>query len=199
MAGFAGRHDYDGGKDNKGLAEKIALRMHFLQRYHEADAKVFDCCQGAGLVWKNIRLEVAVKSYWGVDLKPRKGKLTLNSIGVLSRKLSDNVIDIDTYGEPWEHWLTMLRNVNQPTTVFLTWTSLCEMGMSNRVKQFVFGGQLQMPPSLYGKLWDYANAYLLTAPERHGLEIVECMESVNKTQSRYIGIHIRPRDSHQNR
>jgi hypothetical protein len=194
MPRFAGRHDYDGGKDNKRLAEKIAVRQYFLRKYHGSAARVFDCCQGAGLVWKKIRQSFDVKSYWGVDLKVRKGRVSMNSVEVLRRKLVDNVIDVDTYGEPWEHWLTLLPNVTQPTTVFLTSTSLCSLGMSNIVKQFVFGGQLQMPPSLYGKLWDYANAYLLTAPERHGLEIVECMESVNQTPSRYIGIHVRPKE-----
>lgn len=179
--------------DNKAMAEKLAVRLHFLRKYHADNAKVFDCCQGAGLIWKKIRQDLEVKSYWGVDLKVRKGRVAMNSVEVLRRKLADNVIDVDTYGEPWEHWLTMLPNITQPTTIFLTWTSLCSLGMSNVVKQFVFGGQLQMPPSLYGKLWDYANALLLTAPERHGLEIVECMESINKTPSRYIGIHVRPK------
>lgn len=179
--------------DNKFMAEKIAVRMHFLRKFHNGDARVFDACQGAGLIWSEIRGQFAVKSYWGVDLKVRKGRVAMNSVEVLRRKIKDNVIDVDTYGEPWEHWLAMLPNITQPTSVFLTWPSLCAINMSNLVKQFVFGGQLQMPPSLYGKLWDYANAMLLTAPERHGLEVVECMESVNKTPSRYIGIHVRPK------
>lgn len=183
----------DRSTDNKAMAEKLAIRLHFLRKYHSGNAKVFDCCQGACLIWSTIRKDIDVKSYWGVDLKVRKGRVSMNSVEVLRRKLTDNVIDVDTYGEPWEHWLTMLPNISQPTSIFLTWTSLCSLGMSNIVKQFVFGGQLQMPPSLYGKLWDYANASLLTAPERHGLEIVECMESVNKTPSRYIGIHVRPK------
>ena len=178
--------------DNKCLAEKIAVRKHFLRKFHPDNAKVFDCCQGAGLIWKTIRQEIPVDSYWGVDLKARAGRVAMDSVGILRRKLTDNVIDVDTYGEPWEHWLTMLPNVKQPTTVFLTWTSLCSINMSTIVKQYVFGGQLQMPPSLYGKLWDYANAYLLTAPERHGLEVGACMESVNKTPSLSIVIHIRP-------
>lgn len=193
VGGFKNRHKYDGGRDNKGLSEKVAVRMHFVRKFHQGNAKVFDACQGAGLVWKEIRSRIDVKSYWGVDLKPASGRITMNSLDVLSKPIKDNVIDVDTYGEPWEHWLKMLPNINQPTSVFLTWTSLCMMGMSTVVKQHVFGGQLQMPPSLYGKLWDYANAMLLTAPERYGLEIVECMESVNKTPSRYIGIHVRPK------
>lgn len=179
--------------DNKCMAEKIAVRLHFLRKYHVGNAKVFDACQGAGLIWKNIRQEFDVKSYWGVDLKAQKGRVAMDSVDVLRRKIVDNVIDVDTYGEPWQHWLTMLPNISQPTTIYLTWPSLCSINMSSIVKQFVFGGQLQMPPSLFGKLWDHANACLLTAPERHGLEIVECMESVNKTPSRYIGIHVRPR------
>ena len=179
--------------DNKYLAEKVALRTYFLRKYHQDNAKVFDCCQGAGLIWKTIRKEFKVASYWGVDLKARPGRVAMNSVDVLNRKLTDNVIDVDTYGEPWQHWLTMLPNIVQPTTVYLTWTSLCSINMSSIVKRHVFGGELRMPSSLFGKLWDYANATLLTAPEQHGLEIVECMETVNKTPSRYIGIHVRPK------
>jgi hypothetical protein len=179
--------------DNRCLAEKIAVRKHFLRKFHPDNAKVFACCQGTGLIWKTIRRDFQVASYWGVDLKASAGRVAMDSVSVLRRKLTDNVIDVDTYGEPWEHWLTMLPNVTQPTSVFLTWSSMCSINMSTIVKQHVFGGELHMPKSLYGKLWDYANAYLLTAPEQHGLEIVECMESLNKTPSRYIGIHIRPK------
>lgn len=179
--------------DNKFLDEKIAVRMHMLRRHHTTGAKVFDCCQGAGLIWSTIRQTFEVESYWGVDLKVRKGRVAMDSVAVLQRPLADNVIDIDTYGEPWTHFLAALPNVQRPTTFFLTWTSLCSLTMSNLVKQFVFGGQLQMPSSLFGKLWDYANAYLLTAPVQYGLEIVECVESVNKTPSRYIGMHVRPK------
>ncbi len=192
VAGFSNRHQYDGGRDNKFIAEKIAVRLHFLKKYHSDGARVFDCCQGAGLVWKHIRDTHHVASYWGVDVKPRKGQITMNSLTVLGNSLKDNVIDVDTYGEPWEHWLKMLPNITQPTTVFLTWTTLCLMGMSTAAKRFVFGGDLQMPPSLYGKLWDYANACLLAAPEQYGLEIVECCECTNTSATRYIGVHLRP-------
>lgn len=178
--------------DNKNMAQKTAVRLHFLRKYHADDARVFDCCQGAGLIWKTIRQEFEVASYWGVDVKTRPGGLKMDSVKVLEQGVKDNVIDIDTYGEPWAHWLKLLPKVNQPTTVFLTWTSMCSLNMSDVAKQFVFGGQLKMPPTLFGRLWDYANQALLAAPMQFGLQVVECQESVNETTTRYIGMHIKP-------
>ena len=48
VGGFSNRHPYDGGRDNKGLTEKVALRLHFIRKFHPENAHVFDCCQGAG-------------------------------------------------------------------------------------------------------------------------------------------------------
>jgi hypothetical protein len=178
--------------DNKNMAQKTAVRLHFLRRYHTGDARVFDCCQGSGLIWKAIRKEFEVSRYWGVDLKTRPGGLKMDSVKVLSQGVKDNVIDVDTYGEPWAHWLELLPRVKEPTTVFLTWTSMCSLNMSDVAKKFVFGGQLRMPPTLFGRLWDYANQSLLAAPIQFGLRVIECQESVNDTSTRYIGIHLRP-------
>jgi hypothetical protein len=108
--------------DNHDPSAKLALRRYFLEKYHaDGSAQVLDCCQGGGLLWKELRKTHAVASYWGVDVKPKKGRLKLDSIRILAQPgWPQNVIDIDTYGSPWKHWAAMLPNVSRPLTVFLT-------------------------------------------------------------------------------
>jgi hypothetical protein len=178
--------------DNANSSGKKALRMHFLRRYHEGNARVFDCCQGSGLVWGAVRKEFEVQTYFGVDIKAKSGRIAIDSVKIVSQGVNANVIDVDTYGEPWTHWLELLPHVKEPTTVFLTCGKIKIAGMSKRASTYVFGKSLRMPPLLFGKLWDYATAFLLSAPTRMGLEIVETIEAVSKNDTRYIGMHIKP-------
>lgn len=178
--------------DNASHSGKMSLRLHFLRKYHEDNARVFDCCQGAGLVWLSVRKEFQVKSYFGVDLKAKSGRIAIDSIKVLQQGVDANVIDVDTYGEPWTHWLELLKHIKEPTTVYLTMGSVSKLAMSHVASKYVFGKTLKMPPTLFAKLWDYANQVLLTAPENFGLEIVECQEALSKSNTRYVGMHVRP-------
>src|SRR5690606_24117030 len=95
-----------------------------LDRFHAAgEIRVFDACQADGVIWKNLRDEYGdrIASYWGVDLKPKRGRLKVDSIRVLqSGPMQENVIDIDTYGMPWKHFEAACRNLDKPTTIFLT-------------------------------------------------------------------------------
>jgi len=108
--------------DNHDPRAKLALRRYFLDKYHsDGSAQVLDCCQGGGLLWKELRKTHPVAAYWGLDLKPKKGRLKLDSVRVLAQPgWPHNVVDIDTYGSPWKHWEAMLPNVVRPLTVFLT-------------------------------------------------------------------------------
>lgn len=179
--------------DNAAQKSKQVLRLYFLQKYHTDDSRVFDCCQGSGLVWSEVRKQFAVSSYWGVDLKSKSGRISIDSVKVVKQGVKANVIDVDTYGEPWTHWMELLPHIKEPTTVFLTCGKISISTMSHRVINCVFGKSLRMPPTLTGSLWDYANKVLLSLPLSYGLEIVECMEAVSNNQTRYIGIHIQPR------
>lgn len=178
--------------DNADKEGKLALRLCFLREHHIDDARVFDCCQGSGLVWKAVRKKFTVKSYWGVDKKTKSGRVTIDSVRILNAGVSENVIDVDTYGEPWEHWLALLPHVKIPTTVFMTIGSVNPLSMSNVVKKVVFGRSLKMPPTLYAKLWDYAIETLLNAPHTHGLRVVDAREVESTNKTRHVGIHIVP-------
>lgn len=106
--------------DNKDPAAKLELRRHFLRTYHaRGPVHVLDCCQATGFLWRTLRAEFAVTSYWGLDLKPKKGRLQLDSVRVLQQRgWNQNVVDVDTYGSPWKHWAALLPNITQPKMHF---------------------------------------------------------------------------------
>lgn len=108
--------------DNHNLRSKLALRQRFLRKYHAGSRfSVLDCCEGSGRIWRYLRKEFPC-DVMGVDLKPAKGRLRLDSRRILELDwLSFDVVDIDTYGSPWGHWLNLLESLTQPATVFLTW------------------------------------------------------------------------------
>jgi hypothetical protein len=91
--------------DNHDPRAKLELRRYFLRKYHgDGLARVLDCCQGSGLLWGTLRQEFECESYWGLDLKRKPGRLSIDSSRVLAQPgWPQDVIDIDTYGSPWKH------------------------------------------------------------------------------------------------
>lgn len=109
--------------DNHSPDAKLELRRYFLRKYHAGDgaAHVMDCFQGGGKIWTKLQSEFTLGSYWGIDLKPRKGRLKLDSCRVLEQPgWTQNVIDLDAYGSPWKHFQAVARNAPHSVTVFLT-------------------------------------------------------------------------------
>lgn len=185
--------------DNANLAGKLALRRHFLRTYHAAEpARVFDCCQGSGVIWKTLRAEFEIASYWGVDVKEKKGRLKIRSERVIGQRgMVENVIDVDTYGSPWRHWAAILPVVDRPITVFLT-LGLVRMGGGGFIGNEALRAlglsfkRLELPASFQGRLGDLAASFLLALPYRHGLRIVEAREAPRAANARYIGVRMEP-------
>jgi hypothetical protein len=187
--------------DNANLGSKLALRRHMLKRHHAAGGlRVFDACQGEGVLWGKLRSEFAVDYYYGVDVKPKRGRLAIDSKRVLCQPgLNCNVIDIDTYGLPWDHWVAMLPTIVEPTTVFLTMALA-----SQRAKQKSGGSTLpKAVKSVLGipDAWDVskvftdqlcrlAAAHYLSMPAANGFRVVEAWESTRSARARYIAVRI---------
>ena len=56
-----------------------------------------------------------------MDVKPARGRVKVDSERILAMPGWDfDVIDIDTYGMPWGHWIAAVRNAKAAVTVFLT-------------------------------------------------------------------------------
>lgn len=180
--------------DNANLKSKLELRRHMLQRHHgDGDIRVFDCCQGSGVIWNRLRSDFALKSYWGVDVKSKKGRLKIDSRRVVCQPdLRCNVIDIDTYGMPWDHWLGLLPNISEPTTVFLT-IGLVTMGGGSALSKSV-RSSIEIPadwplsPVFTEELVRVSVATFISMPAANGYRVVEAWESTRGARARYIAV-----------
>ena len=187
--------------DNHDPQKKLELRRYFLRKYHaDKPPDVMDCCQGGGVLWRELRKEFAVASYWGLDLKPKKGRLKLDSVRVLQQPgWPQNVVDVDTYGDCWAHWEAMLPNIAKPTTVFLTRGH----GGPNRITLSMYeliaiGITIprihKMGGGITHTLGGIAISYCLTKTCDYGNILVEAVEAVSDGNARYIGVRLQPQN-----
>jgi len=148
-------------------------------------------------MWNELRRTHPVASYWGLDVKPKKGRMKIDSLRVVAQDgLDQDVIDVDTYGSPWKHWFAILRNVNRPITVFLTIGSTMIKGATDSAVLAALGCQfinLKLPESFYGKLDEIGVTYSLAMGCRFA-SIVEAVESVSTGNARYLGVRLEPKE-----
>ena len=183
--------------DNHNLGAKLALRRHFLRRYHaDGGAQVFDCCQATGKIWNELRREFVCASYWGVDLKPKKGRLKVDSVRVLDQPgWPQNIVDVDTYGSPWKHWSALLRHGPDAVTVFLT-IGLVKIGGGNYDRSILamLGlefKRLKLPKAIGTRIGENSVATCIGRARDHGYEIIEAQEVDNPGgTARYIGVRL---------
>jgi hypothetical protein len=181
--------------DNGDLSAKINLRKYFLDKYHQGKFSVFECCQGEQKIWGKLK-KLYLCDVWGVDLKPKKGRLKLDSERYLAKSgWQEDVIDIDTYGSPWDHFFAMLPNVSKPVTCFLTIgnTGLTKLSPnSHGAKHIKFPSNT--PPSLVGKVMSENDVSLLL-PRCYDYAIIvaealRCRSS--SSNAVYIGLRLQP-------
>ena len=186
--------------DNHNPAAKLELRRYFLRKYHaDGSAQVLDCCQGGGLLWNRLRDEFATMSYWGLDVKPKKGRLKLDSARILAQPgWPQDVVDVDTYGSPWKHWAAMLPNVARPMTVFLT----IGRGGPNRIRLgraeldamgLTLPTVRKMSGAITHNLAEIAVSYCLAMSCDYGIILMEAVEAVSGGNARYIGVRLEPK------
>jgi hypothetical protein len=201
---------YVAGGHNIGFITKVALRRYFLETYHKDEPiRVFDCCQGEGAIWGKLRTEFPVAEYWGVDNakeKLRAGRLVIDSKRILAQGVRQNVIDVDTYGSPWKHWLALLaaRNDSATLTVFLTfgrgtfgsgWDDAMVDSLGLRFKR------LTLPDGLIAKVCSVSGIqHCLGRAGEFGYKIVDCREAIphrdfkvevgHARKARYFGVRI---------
>jgi hypothetical protein len=183
--------------DNSSVPAKLALRRYFLKRYHaDRPPHVIDCCVGEGVLWGRLRKEFAVASYLPIDKKNIPGRLRVNdSARILELPgLRADVIDVDTYGLPWRHWIAIIRGMDRPTTVFLTIGRLFMAGGSrlSREEADALGlsfRKLKLPTSLSGRLCPLAIDRLLGLAPANGLRVIEARE-VSGHHVQYVGVRL---------
>ena len=181
--------------DNHNLKAKLDLRRYFLRKYHaDGSANVLDCCQGDGIIWSHLRGEFKIANYWGIDIKRKPGRLMIDSARILQQPgWPQNIIDVDTYGHPWSHWISLLPRVSQPITVFMTIGQLSFDGAPlNALCRSALGlPQWKIPRAIGLKLNSLAIGYLLTFATNYA-KITEAIEAENNGNARYFGLRLEP-------
>jgi hypothetical protein len=168
-----------------------------MKKYHgDGLAKVMDCCQSEGVIWRVLSEEFAISSYWGMDEKHKSGRLKIDSSRVLAQHgWQQNIIDIDTYGSPWKHWNSLYSTVEHSCTVFLTWGLVMQGGGSNLGKdtmQALGLGEIKVPPSFSRYLAKISLEYHLFNMVDRDILITEAVEAVSHGNARYIGLRLDP-------
>lgn len=186
--------------DNSQLEAKLELRRHFLRRFHEAaPPTVLDCCAGHGVLWAALREEFQIGPYLGLDLdQKKKGQLRVDSRRFLAAgDVEHDVIDIDTYGQPWGHWSALLPHLVQPATVFLTIGQLVRGTVGSLQKKALdalgLGGITRLPKGFHTKLAEIAVSHCLTRSYDYGIVIEYAAEVESHNRNvRYIGVRLTP-------
>lgn len=110
--------------DNANLDLKLELRRRVLRTAQLGPLRVLDLYAGQGKLWGRLRSEFPVQAYTPCDVRPRMpGTLKANVTPLFVEAItasSYNVVDIDTYGEPWETWAAVARRTRERSAIFLT-------------------------------------------------------------------------------
>lgn len=179
--------------DNGNALSKLELRRHFLRRYHTGAAPlVFDAFQGSGLLWRQLRSEFDAR-YWGVDVKPKPGRLKIDSLRVLNQPgWIYDVVDLDAYWNPWKHWKAVLDFASQSVTVFLTIgiKGAFPAAYAEAVECLGLGKLTpRVPQSIKARLSQRAVPQVL-AQAFTRFDVLEAAEAPPSAGARYIGIRL---------
>lgn len=180
--------------DNAHLEDKLALRRYFLTKHAAEPFTVIDCCAGSGHIWNPLRKEYRC-SYFGIDVKQKNGRLRAESQRILQAGATADVIDIDTYGSPWEHWLNVLPFINKKTIVFITIGST-HTGNQQKAALEISGlrfNQLRCPPTLSAKFKEIIASCCVAQCYNHGILIAEA-QKVEYKRVCYIGLCLKKGD-----
>src|SRR5437899_8556722 len=115
---------------------KFHIRRITLEQARLGQLRVLDLCAGEGTVWRSMKRIAPIADYVPVDIAPRLPG-TLQGDVMDSRFLSAfdlsqfNVVDIDTYGEPWKPWRDIFERLTKKTVVFLTHGAVSSPGGAN--------------------------------------------------------------------
>jgi len=184
--------------DNSHLGTKLHLRRHFLEKYHAGKAtRVLDCCCGSRALWDVLAKEHEVR-YLGIDKKATgREHLRMDSIRFLeaSGPLAFDVVDVDTYGEPWAHWFALLAREWDELTVFLTVgavTTGAARNLSTRALEHMgLTFHEKLPAGLRGKLVERATSYCLTMSCDIVHTPLEALEATPSGSARYFGLRLK--------
>lgn len=178
--------------DNHNLAAKVELRRRMLAG--RADFSVMDCFSGeAEAIWSVLRKEFRVAEYLALDIKRKKGRLAIDSLKILKgQRWEHDVIDLDAYGSPWEHWGEVLKSTrHQEITIFLTiGTSM--LGSLSRWALKSLGVPENTPVGMHRQLSEKCVSSCLSKLYNYGWMVASAHEALNPGgNARYMGVTLK--------
>lgn len=180
-------------RDNVGINAKLDLRREYLKNRTSGPLDVLDCCQGSKLIWGTLQKEFHLRTYFGVDVKKQRGRIKVDSSRILAQRgWHWNVIDVDTYGSPWNHFVSIVQNATLPVTVFLTIGKPNWAIMSGGNHTF-FQFPDHTPQSLRGAIpFRLDVAFALDYAQKHGT-VESASEAEHNGAARYLAVRYKPR------
>lgn len=181
--------------DNSNTASKLLLRRYYLDRYHQHGGLVFDCCQAEQHLWSILRQEYPQMRYFGVDLKPKPGRLVVDSTRLIGSIPNIDVYDVDTYGDPMAQLERICQTLNRPTTVFLTWGYSAAGGGINLTKAAFRACKIpkDTPKSLLLRYLPTIQKICCSVPLQYDIIMSDVMEAPRAKNCCYFGMRLEPR------
>jgi hypothetical protein len=177
--------------DNHNLAAKLDLRRAMILA---GPVTVLDCFSGQDeAIWSVLRKEFSVTEYLALDIKKKRNRLKIDSLRYLqNQKWKHDIVDLDAYGSPWEHWQEVLKSDRQgEITVFLTIGSAVFGRLSNFARN-AMGIPSETPHGMDKQLSEISVSFCLSTACKYGWIIEDCKEALNHGgNARYLGIRIR--------
>ena len=179
--------------DNNCLDLKLALRRHFMAGLK--NPSVLDCCAGNEEIWRRL----GPCRYVPLDVKRARGRLAVLSERIVEIEgMTADVVDIDTYGLPWKHYLPLLKWKQDRLVVFLTFAFLLTAGSGGRpltkeIRESLGIGSLELAPAFTLRICHAFLFEMIGQAWRHGWKIEECLEAVafEPGNARYFGLRLR--------
>lgn len=178
--------------DNHNLAAKLALRRNLLSGMD--GFSVMDCFSGESeAIWKTLRKEYNLADYLALDIKRKKGRLKIDSFKVLQgQRWTHDVIDLDAYGSPWDHFGEVLKSDRHKLLVVFLTIGTTMMGNLSKWALIAMGVPANTPIGMHRQLSDYSVSSCLSECYKYGWIPVSAHEALNPGgNARYIGIQLK--------
>lgn len=158
--------------DNASLEQKLAIRRWGIAQAGLTELRVWDLCTGLGLIWKAMRKESNVVAYTPCDVKPRmdgtiKGDATSERFLAAFSVDAFNVIDIDTYGEPWTPFFFLLPRIRKRTLFLLTNGTISLSGVPSHTVRRIAGIPTDWALPFKSELTNYLMDRMLSYAPQH--------------------------------
>lgn len=182
--------------DNSALPAKLKLRRRYLDKYTSGRIRVIDACAGEqSRIWSKLRDEYDV-SYMGLDKKSvGRGVVRADSIRWLRTvPIEADVVDIDTYGEPWQHLYALAGNhPGHDLVVFLSYGYVGKgVGNISKLMKQSAGIPMDWPIPKNQAVREYCILSALHGVRSHGVAAVDISMAHNSADSsRYYAFILR--------